>query len=216
MVLNTIKSITSESFANFMAGGNRTSVTGAGDAYNKVPIVRRAVDMVADASSTVPMGIYDNADNRRDWEDIFITPINEIMRRASQMIDVFGFVVIEKVKTSSGRRVVDLRVLNSANISIMYTGHKAGVPMLRFMQSGEGAETTTFTSDEVIYIAEFNPIDDILPGRSRVQVAIESARLMHYQTAYAASFFEKGAMNTLNVSVPPSMMTTNAINSRRC
>lgn len=174
-------------------------ISDVAEAYERVPGYRRCVDISTSAVSSVPMRLYEG-DNEAEWP-FAITP-SALLRQIAFMVYLYGFAVIYKV--SDRFQVLDLKVLNSHYITIEHVGYDDDLnPINKFeFRDSWGRVVDTFDSEQVIYIKEPNPTDDVQPGKSVGYTALEAARLMHYQTRFGADYFEAGAMPTVHVKVP--------------
>lgn len=195
MIERAIKQITTASGLNpNLYTAPRVNVSNTADAYQHVPIIREAVNMRVRAVSSIPVTLYNHRGNPVDWP--LQTDPAEILRRIALFYDLFGFAVI----LPRGERYLDdLFVLNSSSIQIEVDPTNFDVSFKQYVQ---GRLFGPWSLEDVVYIRADNPEDDVMPGASPVLTALEAARLMHYQSRFAADYFEAGAMPAVYVKLP--------------
>jgi HK97 family phage portal protein len=181
-------------------------VTGAQAAYAYVPMIYRAVNILADSVASVPIGIKGRNGAEIDWPFI-TTPIDELMWNAEASLNLAG--AAYWLKLSNTRKVKQLQPLNPFTMqvelkTIVIGKDKDGNPVtedkLEFVQT-VGSRSNRWTQDEVVYIREYSPSDDIGPGVCATDVALSDAQVIRYMTRFMARFFESGAMPITLLSV---------------
>jgi len=183
----------------FASNGNLSST---GDAYNRVPMIRRCVDLRANSLTTVPYRLTDKqTGDVLEWQ--FNTRLNDLILQISRDLDLHGMAVI--FINQNSRRVLGFQMLHPSTIEIKYVGMAVdGKPILEYKQSVNG-KTRTLNSSDVIVFKEFNPADQMSKGTPLVRVALDAAKLLHYQSQFAGSYYEKGAMPIARIKVPSTM-----------
>lgn len=153
-------------------------------AYAYVPLIYRAMRLRCDSLSSVPVVLH-QGENEIAWPFQNSTPAEFLWRtEAARLLSGAAY----WLKLQRGRRVIGLQWLNPLTMTVAYRGGQVA-----FTQD-VGTARYEYTADQIVYIPEFHPTDDIGPGISSTSVALADAELMHYITRFAASFFEGGAM----------------------
>ena len=165
------------------------------DAYNRVPLIRRAVDIRCNAIAAVPFHLYRKGE-QYEWDDIFQTPIKNLISQTERALLLSGAAFWLAI--DNGRKRVGAQILNPLTVEVKPTqirNQDGNYQLsLSFEQKITGMEPKTFTREQIVYFKEFNPTDDIRPGVSTTAVALADAKVMQYLTAFVGSFFEGGAM----------------------
>jgi HK97 family phage portal protein len=65
-----------------------------------------------------------------------------------------------------------------------------------------------WTEDEIVYLRDYSPTDDVGAGVAACAVAMGGASLRHYLTKFGTQFFEHGAMPVTMVSMPVGTQAT--------
>lgn len=165
-------------------------VTGAISTYRLVPYVYRAVRIRCNALSSVPVRI-ENKDSREEvewpFEDV-ISP-SEFLWKTEASLVIYGAAFW--LKNKMGTKIVGLQYLNPSTMKV-----EADVDgkNLKFTQQIGERLWGPWSEDDIIYIAEYDPTQDVQPGVSPLQVALANAGLEHYMATFASLFFEHGAM----------------------
>jgi len=154
-------------------------------AYEKIPLVNRAVNMRADALASVPCGLYRPDGSDIDWP--YKTPLKSLVWHAQADLLLTGAAYWLKVTGKNGGVVRDLVRLNPFCVTVVWDGK------LSFLYSN-GEKSETYAAEQVIYFKTYNPRDDIQPGKSAVDVCMSDAKLIRYISLFDNAFFEKGAM----------------------
>jgi len=185
-------------------GLNTGGVSNTSAAYTYVPLIFRCVRMICDSLSTVELKCYrgkGDAKKEIDWPWPETDQAEFTWNNcAGLLLSGFSCDVILS-NTFGAKRGLQWLNPTSISVDVMQYGEADYGP--RFTQSGNayGGNTRTWGRDEVIYIREFNPDDDILPGPSAAGVALTDAGLIRYLTKFASYYFEHGAMPLTILSV---------------
>ena len=153
-------------------------------AYALVPIIYRAMRLRCDALSSVPVVIRRGGDEI-DWPFPTVDKTELIWKtEAALLLNGAAY----WLKVGKGKRVLSLQWLNPLTMTVAYAN---GVTTFH-QQIGTWSQD--YSADEIVYIKEFNPTDDVGPGVSAAAVALNDAGLMRYMSRFASAFFEGGAM----------------------
>ena len=164
--------------------GATDKISGTPQAYALVPIIYRAVRLRCDALSSVPV-VIEQGGKAVDWPFKSVDPVELIWKtEASLLLNGAAY----WLKVGKGRRVSSLQWLNPFTMTVKYANG-----ILTYHQQ-IGSWSQDYGADEIVYIKEFNPSDDIGPGVSAASVALNDAGLMRYMSRFASAFFEGGAM----------------------
>lgn len=190
------------------AASNKDVVVNEADAYNRVPLVFRAVELRVDTLLRVPFYIYN--DNDKVIEEGYIhedqVPMRDWLRHAEASLLLKGYTFAVKLKNDV-KADLGIQLLNPFTMTV----EKDRDGKLVFKQSVNGQEYIQFggnkswTSDEMIYWREFNPADDYGAGTAAVNVCIEDARTLNYMKRFVSRFFEYGAMPITMLSLPEGL-----------
>ena len=176
---------------------SRDRVTESSGAYSLVPLIFRCLRLRCDALVSAPVVVENKRGNAVDWPYL-VSPKRLFWGVQASML-MRGAAFIQKRANQLGG-TADLYLLNPYSTAVTYNA--AGV---NFIYSGTNAAgesvSQTFTQENIIYIREYNPTDDIYPGPSAVGVALNDAALLRYIGRFGAKFFEQGAMPLTLVSV---------------
>lgn len=176
---------------------SRDRVTESSGAYSLVPLIFRCLRLRCDALTSAPVVVENKRGNAVDWPYL-VSPKRLFWGVQASML-MRGAAFIQKRANQLGG-TADLYLLNPYSTAVTYNA--AGV---NFVYSGTNAAgesvSQTFTQENIIYIREYNPTDDIYPGPSAVGVALNDAALLRYIGRFGAKFFEQGAMPLTLVSV---------------
>ena len=166
----------------------RNQVGSAEDSYAKVPLVFRASRIRCNSLLKIPFHLYrDDGTTEAEWP--FDYPLRKLIwrTRAAGLLTGAGYVL----KRSNRVTVKEVQWLNPTTMRVEWDAtNKRRI----FYQTINGATFGPWTDEEVVYLPEFTLRDDVGPGDSPASVALNSARLSHYVTRMASTFFESGAM----------------------
>lgn len=161
-------------------------VSGTASAYGLVPLIFRAVRLRSDAISSVPMHIYSTrSGSEQAWP--FQTPLADLIWRTEAALLLTGGAYW--LKLDNQVRTRDVMWLNPYSMEVRYQNGQA-----LFAQDQAAPNNGPWQAKSVVYFREFGVADDITPGVSSAQVALEDARLLRYLTRFAAHYFDNGAM----------------------
>jgi len=163
--------------------------------YRGVPYLYRAVRLRCDALSGVPIKLYKGEDEI-DWP--YPTSLSELVWKWEASLMLKGAAYGEIVTNNSGYKK-DVQYRNPFG---MYVEYRDGVITIKQNQSGAIWKNNIFTGEyEMVYIAEFDPGQDILPGIGSASAANVDAKLMYSLSKFPEAYFEGGAMPVTMVGI---------------
>jgi HK97 family phage portal protein len=180
--------LTPEMLGFLEGGGSSNTVTTPPDGYAKVPLIFRSTRIRCNALLKLPLYLYrDDETTEADYP--FEFPLRKLLwnTRAAGLLTGAGYVL----KRSNRVMVKEVDWLNPTTMQVRWD---AATSQRIFDQYIMGQHYGPWAEEELVYIREFTLRDDIAPGDCPASVALQDARLSHYLTRFAASFFEKGAM----------------------
>lgn len=182
----------------YYASSNRVSTER--DAFTKVPLLFRAIRLRCDALTGVPVYVYPLGSDEptEDWP-IENKTLNEWIWELEASLLFKGAAYSVDLRNEFGGRIGGVQVLNPYTVDLI---DKRGERW--FKQQVSGA-TREWPEDEVLYLREYNPKDDVGPGVSAAGVALGSSQVQHYVTRFAGQFFESGAMPVVVLGLPNGM-----------
>jgi HK97 family phage portal protein len=172
------------------------------DAYARVPLVFRAVNIRCNSLASMPFQLY-KGKNEIEWDETFQTPLKKLLwwTEAALLFKGQAF----WLKLDSGTRRMGAQWLNPYTVTVkadQKKDEKGGVSLnLSFTQKVGSISLGPWTEEQIVFFKDFNPSNDATGGLSPVIVAMEDARLMHYMNRFTSLFFEGGAMPVTVLSV---------------
>ena len=157
--------------------------------YKRVPIFFRAVQLRCDALSSVPVKIYKGEDNEVDWP--YPTKLGELLWRWEASCLLAGSAFGEIITNKTGYRK-DVRYRNPFDMTVKYD---QGI--ITFKQNSSGASWANDLNTgkyEMVYISEYDPSQDILPGVGAGIASKIDAKLLYAISKFPEMYFEGGAM----------------------
>jgi len=141
--------------------------------YSRVPILYRAIQLRCDALSTVPFRLV-KGESEIEWQ--YPTSLSRLLWQWEAGLLLRGAAYGEIIANKSGiRKDIQYRNPFDMNVQYMNTGE------LVFKQNSSGA---TWTNDlragkyEMLYIAEYDPTQDILPGVGAGRASTIDAKML--------------------------------------
>ncbi len=173
-------------------------VTTAAQAYDRIPIVRRGVNIIADSLVSVPYH-FSAVEGGGEAEWPFASAFDELLAATARAYLICG--AAYWLKLANRVRTAGVQWLNPTTMTVEYAGRRPdGSLGLRFTQQAEG-KTRTWDETQVVYFRQWHIGDDITPGRSVVDCVLDAANLHFYMTRYGKTTFENGAMPVVLMSV---------------
>jgi len=172
-----------------------------GDAYRMVPMLYRAVNLRADALSSVPFQLTRN-DQSVEWPWQMNLP--QLIKDTERSLLVYG--AAYWLRVIKGRTLTGFICLNPANTTWFFDQGKADIydPYrgMIWSQTMNGRLYGPWTIDDIVYFREASFVDDVGPGLAPSAVALQNAQLSHYLTAFATAFFQGGAQPVTVMNLP--------------
>jgi HK97 family phage portal protein len=157
--------------------------------YKRVPIFFRAVQLRCDALASVPVKIYKGEDKEVEWP--YPTKLGELLWRWEASCLLSGAAFGEIITNKTGYRK-DVRYRNPFDMTVKYD---QGV--ITFKQNSSGASWANDLNTgkyEMVYISEYDPSQDILPGVGAGIASKIDAKLLYAISKFPEMYFEGGAM----------------------
>jgi HK97 family phage portal protein len=174
------------------------------DAYEKVPMYYRAINLRADALGTVPYELT-RAGNAVDYP--FTTPLENLIQQTERALMLTGRAFW--LRLYRGRVLYGFQFLNPRSIEVTYHPEKQQgadyMTGLTFTQKIDGQVHAVWTIADVVYFHEPSIKTDINEEVSPAKVALQSAQLAYYLERFASAFFEHGAQPALVLSLDKSI-----------
>ena len=171
------------------------------DAYRMVPMLYRAVNLRADALSSVPFQLTRNGEPV-EWPWQMNLP--QLIKDTERNLLIFG--AAYWLRVVKGRTLTGFISLNAANTTWFFDQSKADIyePYrgMTWSQTLNGRLYGPWTMDEIVYFREPSFIEDVGPGLAPAAVALQNAQLSHYLTAFATAFFQGGAQPVTVMNLP--------------
>lgn len=194
-IINTNASVKAETFFpdwfNAFSDGLE-NVDSAEELYNSVALYRQCLKLRCDAISGVPYVLTDKRGEEVLWSDLFPgQSLASLIWKTEAAFLLTGKAFWEIGRNAFGKAGA-LRFINPYAVNIQYTNW-----VLRFHDMNSGAvfyNDTLNRTYQVVYFAEYNPRDDLMPGKGDAQVAGVSAMLMREIIRYPESYLSGGAM----------------------
>lgn len=156
--------------------------------YKRVPYLFRAIQLRCDTLSSVPLKLY-NGEKEVEWP--YPTPLSDLLWKWEASLLLKGACYGEIV-TNDSQYQKDVIYYNPFNMNVKY---EDGALVIKQISTG-----VTWTNDyrngqyEMVYLAEFDPTQDLLPGVSSSDAANIDIKLLFALAKFPEMFFEGGAM----------------------
>lgn len=157
--------------------------------YKYVPLLFRAVQLRCDALSSVPVNIYKGEENEVDWP--YPTKLGNLIWQWEASNLLAGASYGEIVTNKSGFRK-DIKYRNPFDMTVKYD---KGI--IDFKQNSSGVmwqNDLNFGVYQMVYIHEYDPTQDILPGVGAGKASTIDAKLLYSISKFPEMYFEGGAM----------------------
>jgi len=174
------------------------------DAYEKVPMLYRAINLRADALGTVPFVLERNEVNV-DYP--FATPMDLLIQQTERALLLTGNSFW--LRLYRGRVLYGFQFLNPRSVQVEfkpeYQTSDNVLSALRFSQNINGTIYGPWTIDQIVYWREPSMRDDVYGGIAPASVALQSAQLAFYLERFTSAFFEHGAQPAVIMSLDKSI-----------
>jgi len=179
--------------------GSTDKVTDTASAYTYVPLIFRAVTLIANSVASVPVKFYkinSNKDIEIDW--MFREGFSNLLWKATASLCLTGSAFWERVQNDYGKPQ-NVYYRNPYSITVEYKPQQQAI---LFTQNVTGTNLTgtqwvnfpEANRYQMVYFADFDPANDVTNGVGNAEVALTNAALLRYMDRFAAKFFEGGAM----------------------
>jgi HK97 family phage portal protein len=156
--------------------------------YKKVPYLFRLVQIRCDTLAGVPIKIY-NGEEEAEWP--YPSAIEDLIWKWEAGALLSGAAYGEIVGNES-RYVKDVVYRNPFDMQVEY---RNGIIKIKQNSSGAMWENNIYTGEyEMVYFAEYDPSQDLLPGISPGKAGNMDAKLLYALSKFPESYFEGGAM----------------------
>jgi HK97 family phage portal protein len=168
--------------------------------YRKVPYLFRLVQLRCDTLSSVPVKLYklDDEDEVDEQEWPYPTKLKDLLWwwEAGALLSGAAY---GEIMMNSGGYQKDVRYRNPFYMDVKY---KDGIITIKQNSSGTEWKNNIFTDEyEMVYFAEYDPSQDLLPGVSPAISANVDAKLLYALSKFPEMYFEGGAMPVTVVGV---------------
>lgn len=171
-------------------------ITSGSLAYERIPVIRRGVDILADSLLHVPHAIETADGEEGEWP--FVEELDSLLSATAKAYLIEGAAYWEKIKNRV--QVTGVQWLNPTTMKVEFVGRRQdGTLGLKFTQEIGSGQPKTWDETQMVYFRQWQLSDDIEPGKSIVMCVLDSANLTYYITRFAKTFFEQGAQPTLLV-----------------
>jgi HK97 family phage portal protein len=162
-------------------------------AYNNVPVVRRAVDLIVNGASSFDVDVTDKLQITAIVSNLRKTKVNTLLNYQPNLyIDIHKFrrlLYTDLVLEGNAFIYWDgafLYVLPAANVEIL-------TDPVTYVKGYKYGGTTTFHPNEIIHISD-NSSTSIYSGTSRLKSTAESINTRASMLSFQANFFKNGAV----------------------
>jgi HK97 family phage portal protein len=177
---------------------------GAIDAYEKVPMLYRAINLRSDALGTVPF-VLERNDVQVDYP--FVTPMDMLIQETERALLLTGNAYW--LRLYRGRVLYGFQFLNPKSVTVEYKPEyqttDSTLSGMRFSQNINGKIYGPWTIDQIVYWREPSIRDDVYAGVAPAGVALQSAQLAYYLERFTSAFFEHGAQPAVIMSLDKSI-----------
>jgi len=152
----------------------------AAGAFKALAYVYRAVLLRSNALTEIPYRVLDG-EREIEWP----IPMTRLLFTAEADLCIYGAAYLLK----ANKRVSGLRRLNPSAMKV-----EADENGIKYFTFTAGAVKKDFNPKEIIYFHYYDPGQDLQPGISPTQVALEAANLGISANRFADAFFKHGAI----------------------
>jgi HK97 family phage portal protein len=161
--------------------------------YQQVPYLFRLVQLRCDTLSSVPIKIYrlkdEDEKDEQDWP--YPTELTELLWKWEAGALLSGAAYGEIIANNSGVQK-DVKYRNPFDMEVQY---KDGlITIKQNSTAAEWANNIYANEYEMVYFAEYDPNQDVLPGVSAGKAGNMDAKLLFALSKFPEMYFEGGAM----------------------
>jgi hypothetical protein len=175
---------------------------GEADAYQRVPLIYRAVKLRCNTLSRVPLYVYDEQDNELDaYQFQESLPLSDLIWKAEASMLLRGASIVLKLKNVWEVKK-GLQWINPFTVQTQYTNGE--MLFWQVLPTGERYPKNKdfWTVDDFLYFREFNPLDDLGFGTSATAVALGNSEISSGVTSFLSKFFGADAVPITMVGMP--------------
>jgi len=161
--------------------------------YGHVPVLFRVVQLRCDTLASVPIKVYkvEDIEDEDEQEWPYPTALEELIWQWEAGALLSGAAYGEIVSNKSGYQK-DIVYRNPFDMVVSYD---SGIISIKQSSSGAEWENNIYTGEyQMVYMAEYDPAQDILPGVSAGKAANIDSKLMFALSKFPEAYFEGGAM----------------------
>lgn len=169
--------------------------------YKEVAWLNRAVNLRAQALSSLPRMFYDAAGNEVEEEDLpFDVDMTDLLDTVEGHLTLHAAAyILPEVRFVLGRgKVLSLRALHPTTMKPQYDERRGLIGFKRRMKSRE----LDLSIDEVAHVWLPNRETETGPGDAPAMASLRAAGLLSYLDQYGIKMFEKGAINPTVLGFP--------------
>lgn len=174
------------------------------DAYEKVPMLYRAINLRSDALGTVPFVLERNG---VPVDYPFTTPMDMLIQETERALLLTGNAYW--LRLYRGRVLYGFQFLNPKSVTVEYKPEYQTsdnvLSGMQFSQNINGKIYGPWTIDQIVYWREPSIRDDVYGGVAPAGVALQSAQLAYYLERFTSAFFEHGAQPAVIMSLDKSI-----------
>jgi hypothetical protein len=193
-----------------------STVGGEDEAYSKIPLIYRAIQLRVSSLTRVPVYVYEGetvvsktkAGDGFLFENTNLTPLYKCsLRNLLELSEVAMLLKGAAFNLRPRNRFgfqKGLQWLNPFTIQVQYRRNDAGQSVPYFWQQipggGRFPSEGYWTIDDFLYFREFNPGDDLGMGISATAVALGDSRIIGSVTNFLGNFFTYDALPVTMIS----------------
>ena len=190
-------------FPSWLAEIGRKRIGNTQSAYAMAPYIYRAVNIRANALSSVPFRLMRRG-NEVEWP--WATDLQALIQQTERSLLITGGAYW--VRQVQGRVLRGFDYVNPTTVNVIDTMQRKNVfnPISGavFTITSAGSMIGPLSLDQVVYFREYTQNDDAQPGVAAAAVALKSAELGWYLDAFTSAFFSGGAQPVTIVNLPES------------
>ncbi|MBU0607446.1 MAG: phage portal protein, partial [Armatimonadetes bacterium] len=180
-----LKSVTLGDFDTWLDAQIAANVAGD-DGYAHVAWIYRCIWLRCNSLAGLPYGLFTGeGDNEDEVEEPW--PLKRLFWQCEAALLTSGAFYV--LKQTNRVKVKGLQWLNPRTMKV-----KTNSEGIQAFVQKVGAEERSFPPEQVIYGHYWNPADDLGPGVCPLDVLATEAKLAQHLNAWAAGFFERGAI----------------------
>lgn len=176
-------------------------------AYEKVPLIYRALRLRCDGLNRVPLYFYNEQDDVVDY------PFQEQMafqkllwlNEAALLLKGASFNLIQKNVYQLQNLIDGSKGLEWLNPFFVYIEELRNGDLSFYQMLSDGRRNPSnrnWTKEEILYLREFHPLDEVNPGVSAAALALGSSQISGAVTNFLSDFFSADALPVTLITMP--------------